>query len=83
MSGQGTGFVFDEFNAKAFGEAIARAIKTFRNAKRWKQIVRAAMSRDWSWGRSAAEYVDLYRRVVSMPPAQRREIGFPKAGLRP
>lgn len=61
-----TGFVFNEFSASAFAEAIARAIVAYRDRDQWFRMMRDAMARDFGWERSEERYRDLYRSVL--PP---------------
>jgi starch synthase len=61
---RGTGFVFDEFAAEDLLGAVLRAVRRFRDPGTWSDLVRRAMARDWSWARSAGEYVALYERLV-------------------
>ncbi|MCL5773455.1 MAG: glycogen synthase GlgA [Firmicutes bacterium] len=42
-------------------DAVKRALKTYNDEKKWKPLVRRAMLQDWSWSKSAAEYVELYK----------------------
>jgi starch synthase len=60
-----TGFVFNEFSASAFAEAIARAIVAYRDRDQWFRMMRDAMARDFGWERSEERYRDLYRTVLS------------------
>ena len=60
-----TGFVFNEFTAASFAEAIARAIVAFRDRESWIRMMRDAMARDFGWERSEERYRDLYRSVLS------------------
>ncbi len=60
-----TGFVFDEFSATAFAEAVARAIVAFRDRDVWFRMLRDGMARDFGWERSEERYRDVYRTVLS------------------
>jgi len=60
-----TGFVFQAYAPDAFLEAIRRALTAFRNAPLWRQLQRTGRRQDFSWNRSAARYVEAYRRVVA------------------
>ena len=60
-----TGFVFNEFTAAAFAEAIARAIVAYRDRDAWYRMMRDGMARDFGWERSEERYRDLYRTVLS------------------
>jgi glycogen synthase len=44
-----------------------RAIDQFEEPDGWLQMMRTAMSRDFSWEQSAAKYLNVYRRVVGQP----------------
>jgi starch synthase len=58
---QANGFVMAEVSAAALLEAAQRALHCFRDKSRWRQLQHNAMSQDFSWGRSAQEYLELYR----------------------
>lgn len=65
-AGTATGFRFGPFNSHSMLEAIWRALSIWqRQPDVWRQIVLTGMRQDWSWNRSAAEYEDIYRRLVS------------------
>lgn len=60
-TGEGTGFSFSNFNGDEMGDAVFRAARLFwDNRDVWNQLVTQAMSRDFSWTRSADKYLDLY-----------------------
>ena len=59
-----TGFVFDDATPAALSEAIAQAAALYKSRARWRQVMRQAMTRDFSWERSAQQYVALYRELV-------------------
>jgi starch synthase len=67
-----TGFLFDDYSADALLVACRRAIAQYGDRESWTTIMREAMARDWSWGRSGGRYLDLYRRAVAMHHAGRR-----------
>jgi starch synthase len=60
-----TGFVFNEFTAAAFADAVARAVVAYRDRDQWARMMRDAMARDFGWERSEERYRDLYRTVLS------------------
>ena len=62
-SGEGTGFVFKEYDTKAFLAAVDRALTTFRDEKLWSKLVKNGMKCDFSWHASAKKYLELYERV--------------------
>ena len=61
----GTGFAFDHFSADGLQWALELALATWRDRRRWRQLMERAMRRDFSWRRRGEEYVALYRRLVS------------------
>lgn len=64
FTGEGTGFTFANYNAHEMLDAIKRAISFYWKKDIWKGIVRNGMMKDFSWSKSAKEYVKLYRRVL-------------------
>ena len=63
-AGTGTGFTFGPYTAAALTGAMERARMVFANPSRWKTLQVAGMRRDFSWDRSAREYVKLYETAV-------------------
>jgi starch synthase len=64
-AGVGTGFSFEAYTAHALYETVRWALSLYRNRPAdFRQVMRTAMQQDWSWGRSAAEYETLYRKLV-------------------
>jgi len=60
-----TGFLFDDYQADALVRAVGRALEAYRRPDEWARIVAAGMAQDWSWGRSAGEYVELYEKAIA------------------
>jgi starch synthase len=59
-----TGFVFADYSAKAMVAAMERAVKAFARKDQWKELVGRAMAEDFSWGRSAKTYQEVYSAVL-------------------
>jgi len=59
-----TGFAFDEYTPAALLACLTRALQTFRDRRKWRALQRAGMAKDFSWDRSAKEYVKIYDRVL-------------------
>ena len=59
------GFTFVDSSEAAVEHAVARAIDTYDESYDWwaGTLVRRAMNQDWSWSRSAQEYLDIYRSL--------------------
>ncbi|MEK7162749.1 MAG: glycogen synthase [Patescibacteria group bacterium] len=60
----GTGFVFEKFDNRAFYGAMVRAIETYRYPEFWRDIQNRAMKTDFSWTKSAQEYVKLFKKAI-------------------
>jgi starch synthase len=63
-SGRGTGFLFEEYTTPALVDCLRRALEVYGDQKRWKRLVRSGMKQDFSWERSAREYVKVYRKAL-------------------
>jgi starch synthase len=74
-NGQGNGFLFSEYHPAAMMNALGAALAAFPNKKVWTRLQKNGMRADFSWGRSAGEYVKMYRRLG--PPKSRKA---PKIG---
>jgi starch synthase len=66
-----TGFVFHRYAPDALLEALARALALFTDARKWRALQVAGMQQDFSWDRSAQEYVKIYERALDKPRAPR------------
>jgi len=61
---KGTGFTFVDYDPDALWKAIAKALQCFADKELWRQLIQQAMAQDFSWSRSAGEYLRLYRRLM-------------------
>lgn len=58
--GEGTGFTFERYDSDAMLAAIRHARFVFDHKPMWQRLVVNCMAADYSWGREACMYVDLY-----------------------
>ncbi len=63
-TGQGTGFLFEEYSASALIKCLRRALDVYGDTNTWKRLMRNGMKQDFSWERSAKEYVNVYRKAM-------------------
>ena len=63
--GQGTGFKFQDYSSVELLKAIQRAMRAWKDKPVWRRLVINAMRQDHSWNRSAAHYLDVYKKVIS------------------
>jgi starch synthase len=62
--GESTGFVFSRSDPADLLGAVARALRTYSNPENWRRLVQNGMAQDWSWSRSAQEYLELYLEML-------------------
>jgi starch synthase len=62
-TGTGNGFKFVEAEPGPLVEAAGRAAAAFGRDGEWRTLIGNAMAADFSWERSAAAYLALYRRL--------------------
>jgi starch synthase len=60
-----TGFVFEEYTPPALLDALTRALALYGDPRRWRALQRSGMQLDYSWDRSAREYVTIYGRAIA------------------
>lgn len=59
-----TGFVFDGRSPEAMAECLRRAIQSFGDKPAWRKLQQNGMAQDFSWDKSAHEYLKLYLSLV-------------------
>lgn len=64
-SGKATGFTFDRYSVDALRNAVCRALELHSNNNVWSGLLNAGMQQDWSWARSASQYVHLYSESLA------------------
>jgi starch synthase len=62
-AGTANGFVFDEPNPQALLHTIDRALSYWSDHPTWRKLLANGMKADWSWRRSAREYVAVYEQI--------------------
>jgi starch synthase len=62
--GTANGFAFERYHTDALADAIERAVATYGTPEVWNQVVQNGMRQDWSWTRSAHDYVTLYEQTA-------------------
>jgi len=63
-TGQGNGFKFVPYDPGAFLDVVRQAIRIFGEPPSWQRLVENAMEADFSWEKSAGQYLDLYSSAV-------------------
>ncbi|MDK2970971.1 MAG: starch synthase [Candidatus Sumerlaeota bacterium] len=69
-SGEATGFVFDLYDPDALWHSLKQALDLYtKEPKRWQQLMKNGMKRDFSWRQSTAAYEEVYQEALDAPPA--------------
>ncbi len=58
---QGTGIVFNDYDAPAVNWAINAALDLYKDSSTWLRMMQNGMQQDFSWEKQAQEYLQLYR----------------------
>lgn len=62
---KGNGFTFDQYDVDAMLATIQRATRYYYDHPQvWKMLVHRAMQGDYSWDRSAQQYLALYQKLA-------------------
>ncbi|MFP4662199.1 MAG: glycogen synthase GlgA [Halanaerobiales bacterium] len=62
---EGTGFSFSNYNAHDMLFTIERALSCYYNKDIWNKIRNNIKKLDYSWANSAAEYINLYKKLLT------------------
>ncbi|MDD2723379.1 MAG: glycogen synthase GlgA [Methylovulum sp.] len=62
-NGSASGIVFNDANSGSLLEAIKRTLLLYRNTEQWRKMQANAMCKDFTWRRSAEEYLRLYESI--------------------
>ncbi|WP_367026663.1 glycogen synthase GlgA [Methylococcus sp. ANG] len=64
-AGQASGIVFEPAKPAFLLEAVYRALALYREPEVWRTICKCGMGKDFSWRKSASQYVELYREALA------------------
>lgn len=70
MTHSGTGYCFDRYEPLDLYTCMVRAWEGFHYKDRWQELQKRGMAADFSWAKSAKEYVKIYRQVLGLPPEE-------------
>ena len=63
----GTGYCFDRYEPLDLFTCMVRASEGFVYKDRWQELQKRAMSQDFSWLKSALEYIKMYKEILGQP----------------
>ncbi|MTI55508.1 glycogen synthase GlgA [Geosporobacter ferrireducens] len=64
---EGNGFSFTHYNAHDMLYTLKRALQYYQDKKIWDRIFKNAIHCDYSWKKSAEEYINLYQCLLHKP----------------
>jgi starch synthase len=67
MQAAGTGYCFDRYEPLDLFTCMVRAWEGFRYKDHWQALQQRGMTMDFSWDKSAQQYVAMYREVLGLP----------------
>jgi starch synthase len=59
-----TGFKFYDYTVEALLDTVGRALAAYRDRGAWQALLKRCMQEDFSWDKSATEYVVLYKKAL-------------------
>ena len=76
-AGSANGFTFYEPTSHGLSSTLKRALAYFARPDAWLRLMTNGMTEDWSWTKSAKQYVDLYETTMARAqgPSTNKESG--------
>lgn len=68
-TGAGTGFLFDGDRPEDLTGSVLESLVSWGKPALWRRLMRNGMSRDFSWKKSAGQYIELYGKITGKPVA--------------
>jgi starch synthase len=66
MNDAGTGYCFDRYEPLDLFTSMIRAWEAYRFKPQWRELQKRGMSQDFSWTKSAREYVKMYYSLYGL-----------------
>jgi len=66
----GTGYCFDRYEPLDLYTCMVRAWEGFRYKPEWRELQQRGMAQDFSWDKSAREYIKMYNSILNLPEDQ-------------
>lgn len=64
FTGEGNGFSFTSYNAHDMLFSLQRAVELYYNNKHvWYHLIKKAMESDYTWDKSAKNYLEIYKEL--------------------
>ncbi len=67
INNAGTGYSFDRYEPLDLFTAMVRACEAFRFKDQWFELQKRGMRENFSWDKSAQEYIKMYKSILGLP----------------
>jgi len=67
MNELGTGYCFDRYEPLDLYTCLVRAWESYRYKDKWQNLQQRGMREDFSWYKSTAEYIKMYKEAIFLP----------------
>ncbi|MGD1713289.1 glycogen synthase GlgA [Hydrocoleum sp. CS-953] len=67
INNAGTGYCFDRYEPLDLLTAMVRACEAFRFKDKWFELQKRGMRENFSWDKSAKEYIKMYKSILGLP----------------
>ncbi len=64
-TGEGTGFLFEEYRADAMLLALKKALLLYKQKDHWRRLIQNSMTQDFSWDAPVEEYKKIYTKLIT------------------
>ena len=61
----GNGFTFAHYSSEDLIGAVRRAVNAYNDKENYKSLVKKVMEVDFSWDKSALEYIKMYKELLA------------------
>jgi starch synthase len=68
ITNTGTGYCFDRYEPLDLYTCMVRAWEGFRYKEKWQELQQRGMRADFSWLKSALEYIKMYKQAIGETP---------------
>ncbi len=63
-TGEGTGFVFNQPDAKELVATVKKVLELYHNKDVWSKLLKNCISQNFTWKESLDKYIEIYRSLV-------------------
>jgi starch synthase len=68
ITNTGTGYCFDRYEPLDLYTCMVRAWEGYRYKEKWQELQQRGMRADFSWLKSALEYIKMYKQAIGESP---------------